>query len=146
MAQRNAKAVWQGNLKSGDGSIELGSGSFRGKYSFKSRFESGTGTNPEELIGGAHAACFSMALAHGLEEAGYSPESIETSANVTIDQADGGFAITRIHLDTRGTVPDIDEDEFQRHAQIAKDNCPVSKALAGTNIDMDATLVSLVRG
>jgi osmotically inducible protein OsmC len=146
MAQRNAKAVWQGNLKSGDGSIELGSGSFRGKYSFKSRFESGTGTNPEELIGGAHAACFSMALAHGLEEAGYSPESIETSAKVTIEQVEGGFAITRIHLDTRGTVPDIDEDEFQRHARIAKDNCPVSKALAGTSIDMDATLVSLVRG
>ncbi len=146
MAQRNAKAVWQGNLKSGDGSIELGSGSFRGRYSFKSRFESGTGTNPEELIGGAHAACFSMALAHGLEQAGYSPESIETSATVAVEQVEGGFAITRIHLDTRGTVPDIDEDEFQKQAQIAKDNCPVSKALAGTNIDMDATLVSLVRG
>lgn len=146
MAQRNAKAVWQGDLKSGEGSVELGSGSFHGQYSFKSRFESGTGTNPEELIGAAHAACFSMALAHGLEQAGYSPESIETSAKVTIEQVEGGFAITRIHLDTQGTVPDIDEGEFQRQAEIAKDNCPVSKALAGTNIDMKATLVSLVRG
>ncbi|MGE5297229.1 MAG: OsmC family protein [Solirubrobacterales bacterium] len=145
MAQRNAKAAWHGGLKKGDGSIELGSGTCRGKYSFGSRFESGAGTNPEELIGGAHAACFSMALAHGLEEAGYSPESIETSAKVTIEQVEGGFAITRIHLDTQGAVPDIDEDEFQRQAEIAKDNCPVSKALAGTNIDMDATLVSLVR-
>ncbi|MEN6336534.1 MAG: OsmC family protein [Phycisphaerales bacterium] len=145
MAQRNAKAAWRGGLKSGDGSVELGSGSFRGKYSFKSRFESGTGTNPEELIGAAHAACFSMALAHGLEEAGYSPESIETSAKVSIEPVDGGFSITRIQLDTQGTVPDIDEDEFLKQAEIAKDNCPVSKALAGVKIDMNAALVSLVR-
>ena len=118
----------------------MGSGSFRGKYSFKSRFEAGTGTNPEELIGAAHAACFSMALAHGLEEAGYAPESIETSAKVTIEPADDGFAITGIHLDTRGTVPDIEESEFLRHAEIAKDNCPVSKALAATKIDLAASL------
>jgi len=142
MAQRNAKAAWRGNLKNGEGTVDLGSGSFHGKYSFSSRFESGTGTNPEELIGGAHAACFSMALAHGLEQAGYSPESIETSAQVSIEPVDGGFAITRIHLDTQGTVPDIDEDEFLRQAEIAKDNCPVSKALAATEIDMNATLVS----
>jgi len=142
MAERNAKAAWRGNLKSGEGTVELGSGSWRGKYSFSSRFESGAGTNPEELIGGAHAACFSMALAHGLEEAGYSPESIETSAQVAIEPVEGGFAITRIHLDTRGTVPDIEEDEFLRQAEIAKENCPVSKALAATQIDMNATLVS----
>lgn len=142
MAQRNAKAAWHGGLKNGQGNVELGSGSFRGKYSFKSRFESGTGTNPEELIGAAHAACFSMALAHGLEEAGYTPESIETSARVTIEPVGGGFAITGIHLDTRGSVPDIEESEFLRHAEIAKENCPVSKALAATAIDLEASLAA----
>lgn len=142
MAQRTAKAAWRGGLKNGNGTVELGSGSFRGKYSFQSRFESGSGTNPEELIGAAHAACFSMALAHGLEEAGYSPESIETSAKVTIEQVEGGFAITKIHLDTRGTVPDIEESEFLRHAETAKENCPVSKALAATTIDLKATLAA----
>lgn len=142
MAQRNAKAAWHGGLKNGQGSVEVGSGSFRGKYSFKSRFESGTGTNPEELVGAAHAACFSMALAHGLEEAGYSPESIETTAQVSIESVEGGFAITRIHLDTRGAVPDIEESEFLRHAQTAKENCPVSKALAGATIDLEASLAA----
>ena len=142
MAERNAKAAWRGTLENGEGTVELGSGSCRGKYSFESRFQSGAGTNPEELIGGAHAACFSMALAHGLEQAGYSPESIETSAKVSIEPVEGGFAITRIHLDTQGTVPDIDEDEFLRQAEIAKVNCPVSKALAGAEIGVNAALVS----
>lgn len=142
MAQRSAKAVWRGGLKDGAGTVELGSGGFRGTYTAKSRFESGLGTNPEELIGAAHAACFSMALAQGLEQAGHPPESIETSARVSIEKAGDGFAITRVLLDTRGTVPDIEEDEFLRQAEIAKDTCPVSKALAGTMIDLKAALAS----
>jgi osmotically inducible protein OsmC len=142
MAERIAKVAWRGKLKDGEGTVELGSGRCRGEYSYASRFEAGAGTNPEELIGGANAACFSMALAHGIEKAGYSPESIETSAQVTLEPVEGGSAITRIHLDTRGTVPDIDEDEFVRLAEIAKDNCPVSKALAGTEISVSATLTS----
>ncbi len=142
MAQRSANAAWHGGLKDGEGTVELGSGGFRGAYTAESRFASGLGTNPEELIGAAHAACFSMALAHGLEQAGYSPESIETSAKVSIEKAGDGFAITRIHLDTRGTVPDIEEGEFVRQAEIAKDTCPVSRALAGTTIDLKAALTS----
>ena len=142
MPQRTAKAAWRGKLKNGSGTVELGSGKFQGQYSFESRFQSGTDTNPEELIGAAHAACFSMALAHGLEEAGYSPESIETSAKVSIDKTEDGFAITRIVLDTQGRVPDIEEDAFLEQAEITKDNCPVSQALAGTDIDLKAKLVS----
>jgi len=142
MAQRSAKAVWRRGLKAGKGTVELGSGSFQGQYSFQSRFESGAGTNPEELIGAAHAACFSMALAAGLEKAGYSPETIETSAKVSIEQVKDGFAITRIELDTQGTVPGIDEAEFMEQARIAKETCPVSKALAGAKINLKATLRS----
>lgn len=142
MPQRTAKAAWRGKLKDGAGTVELGSGKFQGKYSFESRFQSGTDTNPEELIGAAHAACFSMALSHGLEEAGYSPESIETSASVSIEKAEGGFAITRIVLDAQGRVPGMKEDAFLEQAEIAKDNCPVSQALAGTDIDLNAKLIS----
>ncbi len=142
MAKRTAKAVWKGNLEDGSGTMELGSGKFRGEYSAESRFGSGTGTNPEELIGAAHAGCFSMALAHGLELAGYSPESIETTANVSIEKVQDGHAITRIELDTRGRVPGINEDEFLKQAKIAKNNCPVSKALAAATIDLTAKLVS----
>jgi osmotically inducible protein OsmC len=142
MPQRTSKAIWYGGLKAGKGTIELGGGKFQGQYSFQSRFESGPGTNPEELIGGAHAACFSMALAGGLEKAGYPPESIETTARVSIDQVQDGFAITAIELDTRGKVPDISEEKFIEQARIAKDNCPVSKALTGVKISLKARLVS----
>ncbi len=142
MAKRTAKAIWQGLLKEGTGQVELGSGNFEGPYSFQSRFESGPGTNPEELIGAAHAACFSMALASGLEKAGYSPERIETTAQVSIDRTREGSAITRIELDTQGTVPDIDENTFLEQAETAKRNCPVSKALAATEIHLRARLTS----
>ncbi|OHB64480.1 MAG: peroxiredoxin [Planctomycetes bacterium RBG_13_62_9] len=142
MAQRSAKAVWYGGLKTGKGTIELGSGKFKGQYSFQSRFESGPGTNPEELIGGAHAACFSMALAAGLEKAGYPPESIETTARVALNEVQDGFAITTIELDTRGHVPGINEDTFLEQARIAKDNCPVSRVLTGARISLKARLIS----
>ena len=142
MAERTAKAVWQGNLEEGSGTVALGSGGFQGRYSAQSRFESGPGTNPEELIGAAHAACFSMALASDLARAGYSPETIETTAKVSIEKETNGFSITRIELDTQATVPEIDEDTFLRQAEAAKNNCPVSRALAATNISLKARLTS----
>lgn len=142
MAERTAKAVWQGNLKEGAGTVVLGSGGFQGRYSAQSRFESGPGTNPEELIGAAHAACFSMALASNLAQAGYTPETIETTARVSIEKGGDGFSITRIELDTQATVPDIDEDTFLEQAETAKETCPVSRALAATQIDLKARLSS----
>lgn len=142
MAQRRARAAWQGKLKNGTGTVELGSGAFHGRYSYESRFESGAGTNPEELIGAAHAACFSMALAHGLEEAGYEPETIETSAKVSIEAVGEGFKITTIVLETTGVVPAISKDVFLEQAEKAKATCPVSQALAGAEISLKATLRS----
>ncbi len=142
MAERTAKAVWQGNLKDGAGTVALGSGSFQGRYSFQSRFESGAGTNPEELIGAAHAACFSMALAGNLTQAGYTPEAIETTARVTIEKESEGFSITGIELDTQATVPDIEEDTFLEQAEAAKETCPISKALAATRINLKARLTA----
>lgn len=121
--------------------MRLGSGAFEGKYSFASRFEEGDGTNPEELIGAAHAGCFSMALAGGLSQAGFTPDFVATDAKVHIDRAEGGFAINRIDLSTEASVPGIDEATFQKQAAAAKAGCPVSKALAGTEITLDAKLV-----
>jgi lipoyl-dependent peroxiredoxin len=141
MPTRTAKAEWKGKLREGKGSVALGSGAFSGAYSFRSRFEDGAGTNPEELLGAAHAGCFSMALAGGLERAGYSPESIRTSASVSIEAQDGGFAITRSALETEAHVPDIEEPEFERLADEAKAGCPVSRALTGVQIELDARLV-----
>jgi len=141
MVARKADAEWQGDLRSGQGRVSLGSGAWSGPYSFRSRFESGDGTNPEELIGAAHAGCFSMALAAGLSAAGHKPERIRTTATVHIEQQDGGFAIPRIELVTEARIPGIDEAEFQTQAETAKANCPVSKALAGTTIELEATLV-----
>lgn len=142
MAERTAKALWQGNLKEGAGTVALGSGGFQGRYSAQSRFESGPGTNPEELIGAAHAACFSMALAGNLARTGYTPETIETTARVWIEKGGDGFSITRIELDTQATVPDIDEDTFLEQAETAKQTCPVSRALAATQINLKARLIS----
>src|SRR5260221_8551819 len=105
MAKRTASAVWEGTLKEGKGRVKLGSGAFEGKYSFASRFEEGPGTNPEELIGAAHAGCFSMAFAGNLQRAGHEPQSVETSARVHIDKSGDGFTITRIELDTTANVP-----------------------------------------
>jgi osmotically inducible protein OsmC len=140
MATRTAQARWEGSLQQGGGTMSLGSGAFEGPYSYRSRFEEGDGTNPEELIGAAHAGCFSMALSLILGEAGHEPESIETGATVHLEPAGEGFAITRIELSTRGRVPGLDDAEFERHAQAAKEGCPVSKALAGTEISLDAAL------
>jgi osmotically inducible protein OsmC len=142
MATRNGSAVWEGTLREGKGTVKLGSGAFEGPYSFSSRFEEGAGTNPEELIGAAHAGCFSMALSAGLSKAGISPGRIATTAKVHLGQVEGGFAITLIELDTTADVPGVDEETFLEHAEGAKINCPVSKALAGTEIRLTAKLVS----
>jgi lipoyl-dependent peroxiredoxin len=141
MPTRTANARWEGSLQEGRGTMRMASGAYEGPYSFKSRFEEGEGTNPEELIGAAHAGCFSMALSGDLGRAGYEPESVETTANVHIDKVGEGFKITRIELDTKARVPGIDRDEFQKQAEAAKEGCPVSQALAGTEITLRAELV-----
>jgi osmotically inducible protein OsmC len=141
MTVRNAQARWNGDLKKGQGTMKLGSGAFEGQYSFPSRFESGAGTNPEELIAAAHAGCFSMAFSLFLGNAGYTPKQIDTTAKVHLEQVGEGFAITRIELETTADVPGIADDEFQRQATAAKENCPVSKALAGPKISLVAKLV-----
>jgi osmotically inducible protein OsmC len=141
MPARTANARWEGGLKDGKGSMRLGGGAFEGQYSFSSRFEEGTGTNPEELIAAAHAGCFSMAFSAGLERAGHSPNSVETEAKVHLSPADGGgFRISRIDLVTTADVPGIEEDAFQQAAQAAKEGCPVSKALAAVEITVAASL------
>ena len=140
MPTRRASAVWNGTLKEGNGTMTVESGAFKVPYSAGSRFESAKGSNPDEVVGAAHAGCFSMALSLALGEAGYEAKSIETSADVTIEQDGGGFTITSIHLTTRGTVPGIDEATFKEHAENAKKGCPVSKALAGPKITLDAAL------
>lgn len=120
--------------------MRLGSGAYEGQFSFQSRFESGTGTNPEELIAAAHAGCFSMALSNILGQAGHPPTSIQTTASVHLGQVAGAFAITRIDLETTGEVPGIDEAEFVKQAEAAKEGCPVSKALAAVEITLHAKL------
>lgn len=142
MPVRTAEAEWRGALQDGDGTMSFGGGAFSGAYSFGSRFEEGEGTNPEELIAAAHAGCFSMALAGALGQAGHAPESVRTTARVHLDKQDGGFAVTRSRLETEARVPGIDEEEFQRHAEAAKEGCPVSKALAALDIELEARLVS----
>jgi osmotically inducible protein OsmC len=141
MPKRKANAEWQGGLKGGQGKMALGSGAYEGKYSFGSRFEEDPGTNPEELIAAAHAGCFSMALSAGLEKAGHAPKSVRTQAVVHLDKVEGGFGITRIHLTTEAEVPGLDAASFQEHAEGAKKNCPVSKALAAVDVELDAKLV-----
>jgi osmotically inducible protein OsmC len=141
MPKRNANAVWEGNLKEGKGRMGLGSETYEGAYSFSSRFEEGEGTNPEELIGAAYAGCFSMALAHALSQAGYSPKRVSTNAEVNLSKVEGGFKITSIELHTQAEVPDIEEKEFLKHAEDAKNNCPVSRVLAGTETKLQANLV-----
>lgn len=142
MATRKAKAEWKGSLREGKGTMRLGSGAYEGAYSFQSRFEEGTGTNPEELIGAAHAGCFSMALSAGLGKVGFEPKRITTEATVQLEKVGEGFQITKIHLDTEAEIPKIEKSVFEKHAQEAKSNCPVSKALAGPEITLTAKLVS----
>lgn len=141
MIKRTATAVWQGNLKDGKGSLELGSGAFKGQYSFTSRFEEGVGTNPEELIGAAHAGCFSMALSGDLSKAGYSVEEINTEAIVSMEKGEAGFGITRIRLVSKARVKDIEMKEFAKLASGAKENCPISRALGAVEIILEAHLL-----
>ena len=141
MAIRTATAEWKGGLRGGDGAFGGASGVFEGAYTFGSRFEEAGGTNPEELVAAAHASCFSMFLAAVLEEGGNAPESVRTEANVHILKVGDGFEITKIDLATVGRVPGLDADAFQQAAEVAKANCPISKALAAVPaINLEATL------
>jgi osmotically inducible protein OsmC len=137
---RTAEAHWTGDLKSGSGRVKLGSGTFEGPYSFVSRFETGSGTNPEELLGAAHAGCFSMALSLALSTAGHIPTSIDTTATVRLEKGAAGFAITRIDLVTRGVVPGVDAATFKRLAEETKSGCIISRALAAVPMQLDAQL------
>jgi osmotically inducible protein OsmC len=138
--QRKANARWQGTAREGNGTLSVQSGTLHDTpYTFKARFGDGKGTNPEELIAAAHAGCFTMALAFGLENAGFTADAIETEAQLTMEQVQGGFSITAVHLTTRARVPNIDAAKFNELASGAKANCPVSKVLNAT-ITMDATL------
>ncbi|HSP16739.1 MAG TPA: OsmC family protein [Thermoanaerobaculia bacterium] len=140
MPVRKAEAEWRGTLREGKGEVKVESGLFSGQYSFGTRFENGKGTNPEELIGAAHAGCFSMALSAGLEKAGHPAKRVHTTASVRLDKVGEGFGITKIDLDCEGEVPGIDDAGFQSAAKAAKENCPVSKALAGVQISLNARL------
>lgn len=134
MPTRKAEARWTGDLRTGKGTMKLGSGAFQGAFTFASRFENGTGTNPEELIGAAHAGCYSMALSNVLAEAGYNPKSVEASAEVTFGITDDGPTITGIFLICKANIPGIKNPAFQRLAEMARKGCPVSKALAGVKL------------
>lgn len=140
MPTRKASATWEGGLKEGRGSFDAESGAIGGAYSFGSRFEESGGSNPEELLAAAHAACFSMAFSAQLEGAGHTPERVHTDAACTVERGDDGFRISTIRLTARARVPGIEPDRFQEIAGAAKDGCPVSRALAGVTIELDATL------
>ena len=142
MPVRKASAVWNGTLKEGNGTMKMQRGAYEGKYSFGSRFQEDPGTNPEELIAAAHAGCFSMALSGGLTKSGFSPERVETSAKAHLEKVGEGFKITRIQLTCQASVPGIDDAAFQEIAAGAKAGCPVSQALAGVDISLDAELLS----
>ena len=140
---RTAKASWQGDLADGGGRIGLGSGAYEGPFTLRARVEDvERSTNPEELIGAAHAGCFTMSLANLLSESGHPPADLRTSARVRLEQLEAGFAITNIALQTVGEVPGVDAETFAKLAKQAKDTCPVSKALAGTEITLEARLGS----
>lgn len=141
MSIHKSSARWNGNLPEGNGKLVVGEGSWEGNFSFKSRFENGKGTSPEELIAAALSGCFSMSLSHALHNAGFKPISVETEASAMLEKVNGGFAITKILLTSKGKAEGVDEDKFKEIAMEAKDNCPVSKALKGVNITLDITLL-----
>jgi osmotically inducible protein OsmC len=145
MATREAHARWEGSIKAGRGRVDFGAGAFDAPYSFTSRFENGAGTNPEELLGAAHASCFAMALSLVLGKAGLDPDYVDATAQVTISAQDGGFKITRSHLVCEARVLGIDQAAFLQHANAAKADCPVSRALAGVEITLDARLAAADR-
>ena len=142
MPTRTATAEWKGSLRDGNGTMNMQSGSYEGPYSFQSRFKEGDGTNPEELIGAAHAGCFSMALSGELGGRGITPESVRTEARVEVSKVEGGFAISKIDLISRVKAPGVDESTFQEAAEAAKKGCPVSQALSAVDITLDASLES----
>lgn len=141
MPFRKSRAQWEGGLREGKGHMSLGSGSFEGAYSFGTRFENGKGSNPEELIGAALAGCFSMALAGELERTGKAPRSVSTEAEVELRKTEAGFSISTITLTTEAEVPDMDQAAFQDIAEGARKNCPVSRALTGVEIKLNARLM-----
>ena len=141
MAERTAKATWNGTLKEGKGTMALGSGAFEGAFSFDTRMGDASGTNPEELIGAALAGCFTMALNAGLEKEGFAANGVKTDAKVHFGKDDKGFAISQIDLKTEADVPNIDEAKFNEIAENTKTGCPVSRALTGTKIVLDAKLI-----
>ena len=141
MPVRNGTAAWEGNLRNGKGNLKVGSGAYEGAYSFGSRFEEASGTNPEELLAAAHAACFSMALAHGLDQAGHPATRVSTKARAHLEKKEDGFRITLIELETEAKVPGIDAALFNELAEKTKTGCPVSKALAATEMKLQARLV-----
>jgi osmotically inducible protein OsmC len=141
MAVRTSQATWQGNLPQGRGTMRVGAGHYEGPYTFASRFESGEGTNPEELIAAAHAGCYSMALANMLSKAGHEPQKVHTKANVHLEKGETGFSITRVVLDTEVTAPGLDEATFREQTEAAKKGCPVSRALGAIEIQLNAKLV-----
>ena len=139
MTARTATAEWSGNLTEGKGHIKVQSGTLDAPYDFRARTGDGKGTNPEELIGAAHAGCFTMQLSALLGAAGFTAERLHTTAKVHLEKQGAGFAIPRIELETEGKVPGLDAAGFQKHAETAKTSCPVSKALAGTEITLKVT-------
>lgn len=141
MAVRKANAVWEGNLKEGNGNVTTESGVLDARYTFSSRFEEGAGTNPDELLGAALASCFSMFLASVLAGAGHEPKRVSTEARAHLNTTDDGPVISKIELLCEAVVPGLDRSEFLEHAQTSKQNCPVSKTLKGTEVTLDATLV-----
>jgi osmotically inducible protein OsmC len=142
MALRTAQAAWDGTFKEGKGRFEVGSGLVQGDYTAGTRFEEDPGTNPEELIGAAHAACFSMALTLDLEKAGATPRSVSTTAKVHLDKGDAGSSITSIDLVTEASVDGVDDAQFQQVAEGTRKNCPVSRALASVPTTLEATLLA----
>ena len=142
MIKKHASANWKGSLKEGAGTVTTQTGVLKDQnYGFKSRFQGGTNTNPEELIGAAHASCFAMALSMMLGQSDLTADTIDAQATVSLEEVEGGFAITRIHLDVSAGVPGASEEQFQEAANAAKEGCPVSKVLSGAEITMDAKLV-----
>ncbi|MFP4417180.1 MAG: OsmC family peroxiredoxin [Chitinispirillaceae bacterium] len=141
MPTRSSKAIWEGTLKEGKGKLIIGNNTWQGSYSAASRFENASGTNPEELLGAAHAGCFSQAFSMILSQAGYKAEKIETTARVSIEKQADGFAITRIDLQTEGIVPGVSEEDFDKYASAAKEGCPVSQLFKGAQITVESKLL-----
>ena len=140
MPMRTGRATWRGDLKSGEGRVDVESGTFDAAYSFPSRFEQGEGTNPEELVGAAHAGCFAMALSNLMAGEGHTPDRVSAEARVHLS-TEGGAHLERIELVCEAEVPGLDADAFQGYAEQAKESCPISKALAGVPISLEATLL-----